>query len=600
MNAAMLIFGPLAGPECRRALARGWLIIVRTLVAMLPATVVIGLLWLWWLIASSSDEFDLNESIVSCLAASFMILLTIAIVQSPALLAGSLAGERERGVLQLLLTTAATARDVVVGRFLGKLSQVTMILLAGLPLIALLSAWGGFGLLRMTLGIVLTLAAAFGGGGMAVGASVLSRRGRDALLSVYIVIACLLAVCWLPGTGLPVPALLAESFDAINPYITMNRLVWREEMAPALVTSVVWVCLGVAGIALASVRLRGSCLSAGDIVKKSGRSGFIPAIGERPMLWKELYIERVGTLGRFGRWLGILLTLGVGGGSVFLAGAMLWDQFHGGELGWILYGKGILSSLDSGLGRFMGWLLQWAIGLRAAVSIASERERGSWDGLLMSPLEPGEMVQAKLYGSIRAIAAMAIAFVLAWTIARISGAVGTRPYVEWLAATATGSIYMAAVGVRCSLAQPSATRAMTWTIALWLVAVAFVAISAFSLIMIGAMIFLAIWQAAVQYLIVPITSSPWFPMSFRTAWPIATGVVTLFCAGVIELDTRLRFDRLAGRMAGGKLATSIDEFLHGRTNEPVFLPKSEPWLKIGKRTAEAIPAEVPALPAALE
>ncbi len=46
------------------------------------------------------------------------------------------------------------------------------------------------------------------------------------------------------------------------------------------------------------------------------------------MLWKELYIERVGTLGRFGRWLGVLLTVGIGGGSLVLAGIIVWGLFR--------------------------------------------------------------------------------------------------------------------------------------------------------------------------------------------------------------------------------------------------------------------------------
>ena len=49
MNAATLVFGHLAGPECRRALARGWLIVVRTAVAAVLAAVVAIALYTWWL-----------------------------------------------------------------------------------------------------------------------------------------------------------------------------------------------------------------------------------------------------------------------------------------------------------------------------------------------------------------------------------------------------------------------------------------------------------------------------------------------------------------------------------------------------------------------
>ena len=48
MNLLMAVFGPLAGPECRRALARGWLIVVRTLVASTLAALVLFIVWIWW------------------------------------------------------------------------------------------------------------------------------------------------------------------------------------------------------------------------------------------------------------------------------------------------------------------------------------------------------------------------------------------------------------------------------------------------------------------------------------------------------------------------------------------------------------------------
>ena len=96
------------------------------------------------------------------------------------------------------------------------------------------------------------------------------------------------------------------------------------------------------------------------------------------MLWKELYIERVGTLGRFGRWLGLLITVAIGGGSLVLAAdhpvrpRLAADRRLGGRGGQLPVDRSYARAA-----RFMGWLLQWAIGLRAAVSIASERERGA-------------------------------------------------------------------------------------------------------------------------------------------------------------------------------------------------------------------------------
>src|SRR5262249_1050653 len=132
------------------------------------------------------------------------------------------------------------------------------------------------------------------------------------------------------------------------------------------------------------------------------------------------------------------------------------------------------------LGTLLGWLLQWGVGLRAAVSIASERERGTWDALLMTTLVPSEISIAKLVGSLYALRYLAAAMLLACSLAWCVEAVTTREYVIWLVVNLMMGAYMAAIGVRFSLSLPTATKAMSWTIAVWLgtwPVVAFAAIS---------------------------------------------------------------------------------------------------------------------------
>ena len=133
----------------------------------------------------------------------------------------------------------------------------------------------------------------------------------------------------------------------------------------------------------------------------------------------------------------------------------------------------------------------------------------------MSPLEPGEIVRAKLSGSLNALRWMAGAMILAWTVALITGAVGLGDYVEWIAANATAGALMAAIGVRCSLSLPTATKAMTWTIGLWIASAIGIGFLAFSLIAIGFLVCIAIWGVAVQYGFAAINSSPWFPIPSR-------------------------------------------------------------------------------------
>ncbi len=379
-----------------------------------------------------------------------MILLTIVVVQAPAVLAGSLAGERERGVLQLLLTTAVTPREIVSGRLLGKLSQVGMIVLAGLPVLGIFFAWNGLGFLDLAAFFLLLTAVGFGGGGLAVAASIVSRRARDALLSVYILMLVLLLSPLLSRVGLPLQ--VVQWLLWFNPFLSLHRLVYEGDSWPALAASGFWLVVGVAGTAVAAWRMRPTCLATGEAVKKSRRPLRVPPLGERPMLWKELYIERVGTLGRFGRWLGVLITVSIGGGSLVLAAMIVSDLLWPRPDGWSVGASSFFSVFLTGASAtFMGWLLEWAIGLRAAVSIASERERGTWDALLMSPLEPGEIVRAKVFGSIHALRWMVAAVLLAWTLAVLVGAVPIRDYITWIAGITVTGVLMAAIGVRIAV-----------------------------------------------------------------------------------------------------------------------------------------------------
>src|SRR5262249_53871430 len=179
------------------------------------------------------------------LTTAAILMVTVVVVLVPAVLAGSLAGDRERGVLALFLATTASPREIVLGRLIGKLSQVGMILLAGIPALALLSAWNDLGMACLAALLVLLVGLGLGGGGMAVLASVVSRRGRDALLAVYLFTFVLLAAPLAVNLGLP--GEWAEALGWLSPYRSLGRLIWDGEAAPALMTAGLWAALGLAG-----------------------------------------------------------------------------------------------------------------------------------------------------------------------------------------------------------------------------------------------------------------------------------------------------------------------------------------------------------------
>ncbi len=62
---------------------------------------------------------------------------------TPLHVAGTIVDERQRGTLLLLLTTHLTPRDIVFGKMLGSTVPILAVMLAGMPVVALLQFFGG-------------------------------------------------------------------------------------------------------------------------------------------------------------------------------------------------------------------------------------------------------------------------------------------------------------------------------------------------------------------------------------------------------------------------------------------------------------------------
>ena len=570
MNDALTLFlGPLAAPECDRASRRGWLIWVRLIPAIAAGVVAVGVLWLWWIGQQIDPTHQPFYELRIALSIIEGMMLTFAMIMTPALLAGSLAGDKERGSIGLLLTTRASSLDIVLGRLAGRLSQVAMIELAALPALLLIAWMAGFRAETTLTLIAAPAAVAFGGAGIALAASALSRRGRDALLFVYLLEILLLLSPLVGSLG-------SEWIGVLNPFATLEPLAWRESPGPALATSGVWAALGLAGLALASWRLRPACLAEGDEsrARKRGkkRRGWVPPLDERPMLWKELHIEKVGTLGRAGRWIGGLLVAWLALGSLFLGGCAVWVYcIRPTDEAWADWAVQQSSFWYGNSALFIGFLIQWAIGLRAAVTISSERERGTWDALLTSPLEGTEIVRGKLWGSLWALKWLIGSALLAWTITFALGGMLWPEYVEQLVGMVVIGTFMSAVGVRTSLHSATATKAMGVTIGIWLGAWAGALFVAWAICLAAIIGVLIAWIYATQMGLASFAAGPWFPMTFRLGQDLVFYSEFVIGAVLIVAETRLRFDRVAGRMTGGQAAVAIDRLIHGIPMAPVRL-----------------------------
>ena len=548
--------GPLLGPECAWAARRTWLYPARVVAGTLAAAPALVIVWWWWVNweRGVDPEFSPFEALRIGLVLLLALAASISLVLAPAVVAGGLTGDQERGLMGLLLTTRLNAFEIVAGRTLSRLSQIAMILLALLPPMLLLAALSGIGPRSLAVLILFGPCLALGAGGIASGVATLSRRGRDALLGTYALGGGLLIASAMGDRFGPPGPRFEAVLSALNPYRGLWPLVRREEVGPALLSILIWgVCgligFGVAVLRLRAVRARWLDGPATRRARRAQRRSRALVLENRPMIWKEISIDGAGPVRGIGRWLGRL-------GLLYLWGVALWC---GGNAAFALIvarnesrSEGYVDLLRQLIGdtsTFFGLFIIWAVGLRAAVAVAMERERDTWDALLTSPLTGREIVLGKLVGSLHSLRWLALATLFAWSTALVLGAIRPIEYAYNLAWTLVVSTFMAAVGVRISLSTATATTAMALTIGAWLTGAIVVSIASGILVGIGALSFLVLWLLA-DAMALWSRPTPWFPIGGSLSFALVQLAIYLGIAAAIVVETWARFDRLTGRVDG--------------------------------------------------
>jgi len=139
--------------------------------------------------------------------ALLMLLTLIVLVLAPASTAGAISLEREKQTLDLLTTTPISSLAIVVGKLLSALSWVFLLLLASIPVTALVFTFGGVGPDDMIKGYVVLIGTAFAFGAIGLFVSALVKRTQAAtvinLVSVIVLTAgtTFMFVFWTAMTG---------------------------------------------------------------------------------------------------------------------------------------------------------------------------------------------------------------------------------------------------------------------------------------------------------------------------------------------------------------------------------------------------------------
>ena len=134
------------------------------------------------------------QAYAGMLAIQFALILLI----TPAMTAGSIAGERERQTLDMLLVTNTGSLRIVAGKLLESLGYVALLLVAALPSVCLTLVTGGVTLADVLTGALFLLVTAFAALSVGVFASAVFRRTVTATVMAYLIVFFIGVVTMVP------------------------------------------------------------------------------------------------------------------------------------------------------------------------------------------------------------------------------------------------------------------------------------------------------------------------------------------------------------------------------------------------------------------
>jgi ABC-type transport system involved in multi-copper enzyme maturation permease subunit len=467
----------------------GWLILMYSVVALIwMATPQRG---------SHAPPAPFTEAFLSVLLAQHFFMIVLA---SPAFVAGAITDEKSQGTLQYMLTADLTPAEIVLGKFLGRTAQVlTVLVLTGLPVICFCGVFGGLNFLRVAGLAAYTLFALFAVGSASILASVLTRTTREAVLNLYAIGMALLfgygILYWLSGF-IPVVAPVVGFLDTyvmsyLNPMFIPDHI-WKisgpAELASELLgATLMWGLFGSGCIGLAIVLLRPAYIrqleGEGKKKKRHWWRAQRTAVTNDPLRWKERQVEGLAPFA----WLrGIPTWLGVLG--VFLlacisSGLIIWshrdssktfDDFYKmvmrGDFNELLV---LLANIDQAGEAFRNQamivmlLASLVVAIRCSGTISGEREKHTWEALLLTPLETRQIVRGKLWGIIGASHPYIIAYAIpTMLLSMLGGPMALTWTLIWLGTTWLAMYYVGAAGIWCSARTKSSWRSLVGTLGL--------------------------------------------------------------------------------------------------------------------------------------
>lgn len=444
--------------------------------------------------------------------------LVLMLLATPVLTAGAITDEKTRGTLQYLLTTDLASWHIVLGKLLGRVAQVALIALAGLPLFCFLGAFAGVEPWTLVGVFLVTVMPLFALGAVSLLASVWSRQTRDAVLGLYAVGTVVVLLGWWLAGGVLV---YFDPLYVLEPAWGQGTLPDLEEFGRRLLgSSLAWGLVGAGCFALAVWRLRPAYVRQIEGAGRQKTARWWRArrapVADNPVVWKERHVEGlapVASLRRVPSWITVLFVFLVTVSSslwilVSLSSASLvslWDAARGLDWGTLRTRltppPGAAEQyflLQSILAMLVASLV---VGIRCSGAVTGEREKSTWEALLLTPLTARHLVRGKLWGIIGSSYLYLLAYAVpALALSAVGGFLAFFWTAIWLGVTWLAMYFVGAAGLWCSVRSKGSWRSLLGTLGIGYVGGALVYLLTTPVIFIIALVIVLFLTVIDQYL----------------------------------------------------------------------------------------------------
>jgi ABC-type transport system involved in multi-copper enzyme maturation permease subunit len=482
------------------AARRGRLQTERAFFACVLVTIVLGTFGTWYYLEGWHASHQLMARVAIqafCWIVGVHGLFAFGSVASGAV---AIAAEKDRRTLDFLLATRLSNAEIVLGKLAACLATFFTSVAAGLPVLLLLHLLGGVDWRLILLAYAGMASTTFFVAALAIWISTGAPEARRAHnVSVLCVIAWLLVPffgsLFLPRLGIPLPGVLTTANAWLLASSPMSLVVKFALGGLSASTALLYAVAWMSGLQLAAglILLSGAILRLrlgyrinlggdGHALGAARKRPFWrwrprPAVGDDPILWREMYTSRAGILMRCFGVVCVSVPLAVLGYSSFFfarrAFAELWRNGYAAgittaekpEFNLMIrfYVTEPLASVPVDLARTdfnlfvrsvttpIVFLLALMTAAIAAEVISSERARETWNSLIATPLSAREILGSKLLSALWRIRGLLALLVILWTIGLVAGSIHPLGYLLSSLELAAWTWLLLVIGLRASI-----------------------------------------------------------------------------------------------------------------------------------------------------